>query len=72
MVKHYWWQVHKGVALCRSEKKALETKQRKTSVADESVSGGAIGGADEGGAFPGGSTNAWLNDEGGQPLKAEN
>ena len=52
MVKHYWWQeVHKGVALCRSEKKAPETEQRKTNVADESVSGAAIGDADEGGAF---------------------
>lgn len=55
MVKHYWWQeVHKGVALCRSEKKAPETEQRKTNVAGESVSGAAVDGVDEGGAFPGG------------------
>lgn len=55
MVKHYCWQeVHKDVALCRSEKKAPETEQRKTNVADESVSGVAVDGADEGGAFLGG------------------
>lgn len=52
MVKHYWQRVHKGVALCRSEKKAPETEQRKTSVADGAVNGVAMGGADEGGAFP--------------------
>ena len=52
MVKHYWQGVHKGVALCRSEKKALETEQRKTSVASDVASGVAIGGVDEGGAFP--------------------
>jgi len=54
MVKHYWQGAHKGVALCRSEKKALETEQRKTSVASGAASGVAIGGAGEGGAFPGG------------------
>jgi len=55
MVKHYCWQgVHKGVALCRSEKKAPETEQRKTNVVDESVSGAAVGGVDGGGAFLGG------------------
>lgn len=60
MVKHYWQGVHKGVALCRSGKKALETEQRKTSVAGDAASGVATGGAGEGGAFPEGSTNAWL------------
>jgi len=55
MVKHYWWQeVHKGVALCRSEKKAPETEQRKTNVADESVSGAKVDGANEDGAYLGG------------------
>lgn len=52
MVKHYWQGVHKGVALCRSEKKALETEQTKTSVADGAESGVTIDGAGEGGAFP--------------------
>jgi hypothetical protein len=53
MVKHYWQEVRKGVALCRSEKKALETEQRKTSVVGGAVSGATIGDAgDAGGAFP--------------------
>ena len=63
MVKHYWQGVHKGVALCRSGKKALETEQRKTSVASGVESGVATGGAGEGGAFPEGSTNAWLKEK---------
>jgi len=52
MVKHYWQAVHKGVALCRSEKKASETEQMKTSVADGAASGVVIDDAGEGGAFP--------------------
>jgi len=60
MVKHYWQAVHKGVALCRSEKKAPETEQRKTSVADGAASGVAIDDAGEGGAFPVGWTSATL------------
>jgi hypothetical protein len=61
MVKHYWQGVHKGVALCRSGKKAPETEQRKTSVvAGGAASDVATGDAGEGGAFPGGSTNASL------------
>ena len=54
MVKHYWQGVHKGVALCRSEKKALETAQKRASVVGGAVSGVAIdgAGAGEGGAFP--------------------
>jgi len=58
MVKHYWQGVHKGVALCRSEKKAPETEQRKTSVADGAASGVATGGAGEGDACPEGWKNA--------------
>ena len=52
MVKHYWQGVHKGVALCRSEKKAPETEQRRTSVADGAASGVTIDGAGGSDAFP--------------------
>ena len=41
-------------ALYCSERKDLETEQRKTSVTSNAVSGVAIGGVDEGGAFPDG------------------
>jgi len=64
MVKHYWQGVHKGVALCRSEKKAPETEQMKTSVAGVAggaASGVATGGAGEDGACPGGWKNATRN-----------
>ena len=63
MVNHYWEGVHKGVSLCHSEKKALETEQRKTSVASDAARGAAMAGIDEGGVFPEGWTNGWLNDE---------
>jgi hypothetical protein len=62
MVKHYWLGVHKGVALCRSEKKALETEQRKTSV-EGVASGATVGGADGSGAYPGGWTSASLDEQ---------
>ena len=51
MVKYYWQGVHKGVTLCRSEKRVPETERRKMSVASGAVANGvAIGGAGEGGA----------------------
>ena len=49
--------------LRRSEKKDLETEQRKTSVTSNAVSGVATGGVDEGGAFPNGQTKATLNNK---------
>jgi len=52
MVKHYWQGVHKGVALCRSEKKAPETEQRRASVEGGAASGVAVDDAGEDGAFP--------------------
>src|SRR6266478_3148926 len=64
MVKHYWQEVRKGVALCRSEKKALETEQRKTSVASgAAASGVTTDDAGEGGGSPEGWTNATLDNK---------